>query len=710
MNAHRIRLEPAALTVEPGQEATCTVRIWNTGDVVDAYAVQVLGAAAAWTAVEPATVSLFPGANGVATLTFRPPRTAEVPAGSLPFAARVQSRDAGMATSVVEEGMLEVAPFTEVTGELLPRTSHARFTGRHRVRLTNAGNAPTPVHLSGSDPEQAVALRFSPPALSVPPGAVASVGVRAAATHVSWFAAPKQWSFQVTAQPPDGTPVQMQGAMEQLPLIGRWTRRAIALAALAAVALGILHYRGAEIQTAATNLMSGNRTSQAAGPLPPGGASPVAQTSPSTAPSPTPSKGGTGGGTTGGGTTGTGTGGASSRPAIVAASACAGNAISYSAPNAAQPIPGLAVTFDNGPVGRTALVDLSANLGVDVDAEVRVAYSVDGGPAQENAYGPANLANVQQYYEARAVTAAIGLSPGQHTVAALWRISGASGKTAHMDERCLTVRSVDTGAPADASPVVANANCAGNAISYSAPNAAQAIPGLATTINNGTSSRRAVVKVSANLGVDLDAEVRVAYSIDGTAPQENAYGPANLANHQEYYEAREVTAVIPLGPGSHTITPYWRISGASGKNAYMDKRCLTVESATTSAPVAATCTGGTVTTSAAGTGQPMPGLSVTVNNGSAPHPALVNVSANLGVDVDAETRVAYSVDGGPAQENAFGPANLANHQEYYEGRAATAVIQLGAGSHTITAYWRVSGAAGKTAVMDQRCMTAESAA
>jgi len=106
----------------------------------------------------------------------------------------------------------------------------------------------------------------------------------------------------------------------------------------------------------------------------------------------------------------------------------------------------------------------------------------------------------------------------------------------------------------------------------------------------------------------------------------------------------------------------------------------------------------------------MPGMTVAVNNGSAGRAALLTLSANLSVDVDAETRLAYSVDGGPAQENAFGPANLANHQEYSEGRAATAVIPLGPGSHTITAYWRVSGAAGKTTAMDERCLTAEGVA
>jgi hypothetical protein len=707
MNAHRFRLEPTALAVEPGKEATCTVRIWNTGDVVDAYAVQVLGAAAAWTAVEPAAVSLFPGADGVARLTFRPPRTAEAPAGPLPFAVRVQSRDAGMATSAVEEGALDVAPFTELTAELLPRTSHARFSGRHRVRVTNLGNAPAAVRLTGSDAEQAVALVFSPPALPVPAGGVASAGARARATNVSWTAAPKQWAFQVTAQAEGAAPVQMQGALEQLPVLGRWARRAIAVGAIALVALTVMHYRGAEIQTAASNLLSGSRAAQVApGGRPPGaGASPVAQTSPTTLPSATPSSGT--GGTTGGVTTGGDA--AAGAPAIVAATACAGNAVSFSAPNAAQPIPGLSVAFDNGPVGRTALIDLSGNLGVDVDAEVRVAYSVDGGPAQENAIGPANFANPQQYFEARAVTGVTGLGPGPHSIAAFWRISGAAGKTAHVDKRCLTVRSVASASP-DASAIVAGTNCAGNAVSNSAPNAAQPIPGLTVAVNNGSSSRRAVLTLSANLGVDADAEVRVAYSVDGIAAQENVFGPANLANHQEYYEGREVTAVIPLGPGAHTITPYWRISGAAGKTASMDKRCATVESATGGAPVAATCAGDAVSNSASSMGQPMPGLSVTVNNGSAARSALVTVSANMGVDADAETRLAYSVDGGPAQENAFGPANLANHQQYYEGRAATAMIPLGPGAHTITAYWRVSGAAGKTAAMDERCLTAESVA
>ena len=88
---------------------------------------------------------------------------------------------------------------------------------------------------------------------------------------------------------------------------------------------------------------------------------------------------------------------------------------------------------------------------------------------------------------------------------------------------------------------------------------------------------KAIVQLSADTGVDPGAEVRVAYSVDGGPPQEGVFGPANLANHQEFFEARTVIAVIPLARGGHTITAHWRVSGGSGKKAAMDNRCMTVE-------------------------------------------------------------------------------------------------------------------------------------
>jgi hypothetical protein len=122
--------------------------------------------------------------------------------------------------------------------------------------------------------------------------------------------------------------------------------------------------------------------------------------------------------------------------------------------------------------------------------------------------------------------------------------------------------------------------CAFDVISTNSTTATQAIPGLSVTVNNGTAARTAIVQLSADTHVDTLSEVRVSYSVDGGAPQEDVFGPANLANNQEFREARAVIALIPLPAGTHTITPMWRVSGVAGKNAVTDSRCVTVETRT----------------------------------------------------------------------------------------------------------------------------------
>jgi hypothetical protein len=104
--------------------------------------------------------------------------------------------------------------------------------------------------------------------------------------------------------------------------------------------------------------------------------------------------------------------------------------------------------------------------------------------------------------------------------------------------------------------------------------------GLGVTINNGTASRQVVAPLATDMGVDPEAEVRVGYSIDGGPVKEKVYGPGNLANHTEFWETRNTLAVISLGSGTHTVSPYWRISGVSGKHGQFEDGCFTVEGRT----------------------------------------------------------------------------------------------------------------------------------
>ena len=104
--------------------------------------------------------------------------------------------------------------------------------------------------------------------------------------------------------------------------------------------------------------------------------------------------------------------------------------------------------------------------------------------------------------------------------------------------------------------------------------------GMGVTIRNGDTPRKVVAQLAADIGVETLAEVRVGYQVDGGPVQERVFGPANLANHTEYWQTRSTIAVIPVGKGQHTIAPYWRISGSTGKQGYFQRGCFTVEGRT----------------------------------------------------------------------------------------------------------------------------------
>ncbi|GAA3037710.1 hypothetical protein GCM10020229_56290 [Kitasatospora albolonga] len=58
------RLEPPASSVLPGEEVRIGLEVRNSGEIVEAYHFEVLGAAAEWCTVEPDLLSLYPGTTG----------------------------------------------------------------------------------------------------------------------------------------------------------------------------------------------------------------------------------------------------------------------------------------------------------------------------------------------------------------------------------------------------------------------------------------------------------------------------------------------------------------------------------------------------------------------------------------------------------------------------------------------------------------------
>ena len=88
-----VTLVTPAVAVEPGQSVIVAIKVRNTGTVVDEFGLDVLGDAAGWATVSPASLNLFPGAEGDAQAVFAPPRAASTPSGLVPFGLRARSRE-----------------------------------------------------------------------------------------------------------------------------------------------------------------------------------------------------------------------------------------------------------------------------------------------------------------------------------------------------------------------------------------------------------------------------------------------------------------------------------------------------------------------------------------------------------------------------------------------------------------------------------------
>ena len=237
MGATAVLSQPS-VAVDPGAEASIEIRVKNTGTVVDQFGLEVLGDTSSWATVDPPMLSLFPGAEGTARVTFRPPRSSATPAGRVPFGVMARSHEDPQGSSV-EEGTLQVGAFQQPSGELIPRTSRGSRGGRHDVAIDNRGNIAFNATLEASDPDRLVRFEFDPPSLSVAPGTAGFAKLRVKPNATFWRGLAKSHPFGVVAQAEGAPPVSLDGTYLQESILPPWFMRAVMalLALLVAAAL-----------------------------------------------------------------------------------------------------------------------------------------------------------------------------------------------------------------------------------------------------------------------------------------------------------------------------------------------------------------------------------------------------------------------------------------------------------------------------------------
>src|SRR5262245_66168616 len=133
-------LSSTTVSVGPGQESRLPVRVRNQGRRVESYRVEVVGAPASFSRVEPSTVSGLPGREAEIDVWFNPPAGASTPTGSLPFAVRATS-DVDASSSAAAEGLLELAGVAGLQAWFATTARSARWQASYEMEFANQGNA-----------------------------------------------------------------------------------------------------------------------------------------------------------------------------------------------------------------------------------------------------------------------------------------------------------------------------------------------------------------------------------------------------------------------------------------------------------------------------------------------------------------------------------------------------------------------------------------
>ncbi|MFH9727622.1 hydrolase [Streptomyces sp. NPDC017254] len=252
-------LDPAEVTVEPGARAGARLRVRNTGDTVEEYRLSLVGKPSGWSRIEPDVLRLYPGSEGTAEISFAPPRSSDVEAGPLAYGIRVDPRENSGARDVVE-GRLTITPFTETRAELLPPALLGRFRGRARIAVDNLGNTPLTASLVARDEANRLTFDVRPNAVQIAPGRAAFGELVVRPQAVRWTGAEEQHRFTVAVRRAgDDSALDLEATFDQRPVFGNWLVVVGGLVLTAVIAFVVLWFNfSPKIVSAAKDIKATN--------------------------------------------------------------------------------------------------------------------------------------------------------------------------------------------------------------------------------------------------------------------------------------------------------------------------------------------------------------------------------------------------------------------------------------------------------------------
>ena len=266
--------------VSPGQAVRIKVNVRNVGTLVETYDLSVLGPARTWISVAPAEISLFPGDEGTAVVTIKPPRTPNMLAGRYEVAIKATSQVLWIERAVAEFSVT-VAPYHQFKAVIARSTLELKTKTSTYLQIVNEGNSATKFAVDVTDPDGVFEGHLDAPSYVLDPGEPAWLKVEVTCpvhivgkqVHGAVFAHVNQVTDLVTNTPVIGSkPFVQRVAVTQKPVIrfrlGWFGRILIIFALFALIVAFVLSRLTGEVSdstpgapaypTSLTAVMSGN--------------------------------------------------------------------------------------------------------------------------------------------------------------------------------------------------------------------------------------------------------------------------------------------------------------------------------------------------------------------------------------------------------------------------------------------------------------------
>jgi len=225
------------IDVAPGSISVLQLTVVNLGDTTDTLVLTPAGMAAAWTTIEPATLTLFGGTQQVVDIQVYPPLLPSTTAGPTSLSVRiVPQSDPDEVRSA--ETTLNIASSFDRRLNVLQPALRARRSATYEMMLENRGNTLASCRLHLIDPSGRIEADFDPPAAGVEPGASTLIRMKVHTKGLQWERRARTVPFRIDADQPGSPTATASATFVQSPMVPeRLVGRIVALAALAGVAL-----------------------------------------------------------------------------------------------------------------------------------------------------------------------------------------------------------------------------------------------------------------------------------------------------------------------------------------------------------------------------------------------------------------------------------------------------------------------------------------